>query len=65
MANFNPIPQNQVIFSHAGPYTLRTPAGQTITTRDPPLSEPSTKTLIGTNPNNILIEEEVGPQRIA
>ncbi len=59
----NPIPQNQVIFSDAGSYTLRTPAGVVVATRVG-ASPPST-TSLQSNPNDILIEEVVGPQRFA
>lgn len=62
MTDFNPIPQNQVLYSSAGPYTLRTPAGVTITTAVD--GTPPSTTTEQNNPNDIMVEEVVGPQRV-
>lgn len=61
----NTIAQNLVIFSTAGSYALKTPGGTTVATQsNPAVAAPST-TSLQDNPNNVLVEEVVGPQRYA
>lgn len=58
----NTIAQNLVIFSPAGPYLLKTPAGVTIQTESSPLPAPPTTTSLIDNPGQIIVQEVVGAQ---